>query len=54
LCKVGWFASRRTRIDYSLIGTAKLNGVDPEAYLSRILDPVSEIRETPLELPSAK
>jgi hypothetical protein len=29
-----------------LIGTAKLNGVDPEAYLSRSLNPVSEIRET--------
>src|SRR5437667_11938373 len=41
------FPGERAAAIYCLIGTAKLNGVDPEAYLSRILDPVSEIRETP-------
>ena len=27
---------------YSLIGTAKLNGIDPEAYLSRILARIAD------------
>jgi hypothetical protein len=35
---------------YSLIGTAKLNGVDPEAYLRQVLEriadhPINRIRE---------
>jgi hypothetical protein len=27
---------------YSLVGTAKLNGVDPEAYLRHVLDRIAE------------
>jgi transposase len=27
---------------YSLIGTAKLNGIDPEAYLHDVLTPITD------------
>ena len=27
---------------YSLIGTAKLNGIDPEAYLRRVLERIAD------------
>jgi len=50
----GSLPGERAAAIYYLIGTAKLNGVDPEAYLSRILDPVSEIRETPTRVAERK
>lgn len=33
---------RRAAAVYSLVETAKLNGIDPEAYLRRVLDRIAE------------
>ena len=35
-------AVERAAAMYSLIGTAKLNGVDPEAYLRHLLERIAE------------
>ena len=33
---------------YTLIGTAKLNGVDPQAWLADVLDRIAEMPQTRL------
>jgi transposase len=35
-------SSKRAAALYSLIGTAKLNGIDPEAYLRNLLSRIAE------------
>lgn len=35
-------AEKRAAVIYSLIGTAKLNGLDPEAYLREVLTRITD------------
>ena len=36
------FGGERAAAIYSLIGTAKLNGVEPEAYLRKVLERIAD------------
>ena len=38
----------RAAVMYTLIGTAKLNGVDPQAWLADVLDRIAEMPQTRL------
>jgi transposase len=39
---MGRFSTKRAAVIYSLLGSAKLNGIDPEAYLSSVLRRIAD------------